>query len=85
MGEIQKYIEKNRKRFLNELLDLLRIPSVSADPAFAGDVKKTAQSVAKSLKAAGCKNVTINKTVSICIICTYFMKTKGNLSLCKEC
>jgi acetylornithine deacetylase/succinyl-diaminopimelate desuccinylase-like protein len=63
MGEIQKYIEKNRKRFLNELLDLLRIPSVSADPAFAGDVKKTAQSVAKSLKAAGCKNVTINKTI----------------------
>lgn len=62
MGKIQNYIDDNKQRFLDELLDLLRIPSVSADPAYAGDVKKTAQSVAKSLKAAGCKKVKINKT-----------------------
>lgn len=62
MGKVQNYIDDNKQRFLDELLDLLRIPSVSADPAFAGDVKKTAASVAKSLKAAGCKKVKINKT-----------------------
>lgn len=62
MEKVQNYIEDNRQKFLDELLDLLRIPSVSADPAFAGDVQKTAQSVAKSLKSAGCKNVKINKT-----------------------
>ena len=40
---IKNYIEENKERFLNELIDLLKIPSVSADPKFAGDVKDTAE------------------------------------------
>ena len=36
MSACQPYIESNRDRFLEELFELLRIPSVSADPAFAG-------------------------------------------------
>jgi len=62
MEKVQSYIVDNKQRFLDELLDLLRIPSVSADPAYAGDVKKTAAVIAKSLRAAGCKNVKVNKT-----------------------
>lgn len=56
------YIESNRQRFLDELFDLLRIPSISADPAFAGDVKKCAEAVANHLRAAGADNVSIEPT-----------------------
>ncbi|NQZ75783.1 MAG: dipeptidase [Ekhidna sp.] len=37
------YIEENKEQFLNELLELLKIPSVSADPKFAGDVRSAAE------------------------------------------
>jgi acetylornithine deacetylase/succinyl-diaminopimelate desuccinylase-like protein len=56
------YIEQNKDRFLNELFDLLRIPSISADSQFASDVRKCAESVASHLKAAGAENVTIEET-----------------------
>jgi acetylornithine deacetylase/succinyl-diaminopimelate desuccinylase-like protein len=56
------YLEANKERFLNELLDLLRIPSVSADSKYAGDVKKTAEFVAEKLKAAGADNVEVCAT-----------------------
>ena len=50
MENTQAFISENKQRFLDELLDLLRIPSVSADPAFAGDVVKTAETIAERLK-----------------------------------
>lgn len=62
MQNVQDYIQSNKDRFLDELLDLLRIPSVSADPAYDEDVKKTADQVALSLKEAGADNVTIYPT-----------------------
>ncbi|WP_425389759.1 dipeptidase [Ekhidna sp.] len=37
------YIEEHKEQFLNELLELLKIPSVSADKKFAGDVRKAAE------------------------------------------
>lgn len=37
------YIEENKEQFLNELLELLKIPSVSADKKFAGDVRAAAE------------------------------------------
>ena len=62
MSLCSDYIEKNRDRFLTELFDLLRIPSVSADTAFAGDVTKCAESVAEHLRAAGAEKVEIIPT-----------------------
>ena len=62
MIKTQEYITENKDRFLSELLELLRIPSVSADPAYAGDVKKTAAFVHKSLESAGCQSVTTYET-----------------------
>jgi acetylornithine deacetylase/succinyl-diaminopimelate desuccinylase-like protein len=56
------YIEQNKDRFLQELFDLLRIPSISADSAFAGDVRQCAESVAAHLRNAGADNVTIEET-----------------------
>lgn len=62
MQAVQQYIAANRERFLEELLDLLRIPSVSADPAYAGDVRRTAEAVADHLRRIGIENVEVVPT-----------------------
>jgi acetylornithine deacetylase/succinyl-diaminopimelate desuccinylase-like protein len=54
--------EANKERFLKELLDLLRIPSVSAKSEHNGDMLACAQAVAKSLTDAGAKVATIYET-----------------------
>ena len=62
MKNITEYIGQNKDRFINELLELLKIPSVSADPAFAEDVLKTADVIRQSLLNAGCDLAEIHKT-----------------------
>tara|TARA_B100000809_G_scaffold264795_1_gene321635 strand:+ start:90 stop:1478 length:1389 start_codon:yes stop_codon:yes gene_type:complete len=62
MSEINNYIAQNKQRFLDELLDLLRIPSVSADSAYDADTAKTAEEVKKRLEEAGAENVEICAT-----------------------
>ncbi|MEO0777773.1 MAG: dipeptidase [Bacteroidota bacterium] len=57
MENVQNYITEHRDRFLEELLDLLRIPSVSADPAYQKDVEATAKFVAQALRKAGADKV----------------------------
>ncbi len=59
---ILTYIEDNKQRFLDELFDLLRLPSVSADPKFAGDVRKTAEMVKSRLLDAGCDKAELVET-----------------------
>jgi acetylornithine deacetylase/succinyl-diaminopimelate desuccinylase-like protein len=56
------YISQNKQRFLDELLDLLRIPSVSADSKYKGDVAKCAEAVKESLIKAGCDKAEICPT-----------------------
>ncbi len=56
------YISQNKQRFLDELLDLLRIPSVSADSKYKGDVAKCAEAVKENLLKAGCDKVEICPT-----------------------
>jgi acetylornithine deacetylase/succinyl-diaminopimelate desuccinylase-like protein len=68
MSTIQTYIEENKKRFLNELISLLKIPSVSADKAYRKDVLNTADFVLESLKKAGCDHVELCKTPGYPII-----------------
>ncbi len=60
--ELQQYLQDNQQRFLDELLDLLRIPSVSADPAYKDDVFKTATFIKDKLVAAGAENVEVCPT-----------------------
>lgn len=60
--EILAYIESNKDRFLNELLELLRIPSVSADPKYKQDIIKTAEMVAMRLKELGVDKVELCQT-----------------------
>lgn len=62
MQNIQHYIQENKDRFLEELLEMLRIPSISADPKYKEDVARTADVVASSLTKAGCAKVDIYPT-----------------------
>lgn len=62
MKNSKEYIAEHKDRFLNELIELLKLPSVSADPAFASSTKETAQTVAQSLRDAGCDTVEICET-----------------------
>ncbi len=62
MQTLDTYLNTHKDRFLNELLDLLKIPSVSADSAFAADVARTAEFVRDALVAAGADNVEICPT-----------------------
>jgi acetylornithine deacetylase/succinyl-diaminopimelate desuccinylase-like protein len=59
---ITDYINSNKERMLNELLDLLRIPSVSADKKYNDDVLKTAEAIKTRLIEAGADNVEICQT-----------------------
>ncbi len=62
------YIKDNKQKFLDELFDLLRIPSVSADPAYKNDVLKTAEFVKESLIKAGADNAEICETAGYPIV-----------------
>ncbi|MFZ9755614.1 MAG: M20/M25/M40 family metallo-hydrolase, partial [Bacteroidia bacterium] len=62
------YIESNRERFLEELFALLRIPSISADSAYAQDVRACAERLAQFLKDAGAENVVLEETAGYPIV-----------------
>ncbi len=68
MSKIADYIEANKDRFINELFDLLRIPSVSADPKYKEDVFRTADSIKASLTAAGADKAEICLTAGYPIV-----------------
>jgi acetylornithine deacetylase/succinyl-diaminopimelate desuccinylase-like protein len=59
---MKAYILENKHRFLAELMELLRIPSVSADPKYKDSVLMTAEFVKKSLEEAGVKHTEICPT-----------------------
>lgn len=59
---IKEYLTQNKDRFLSELFELLRIPSVSADSKHSGDVRKAAEYLLEKLKAAGVDKVELCET-----------------------
>ncbi len=62
MQTIQQYITEHKQRFIDELIELLKIPSISADTAYSQDVLNTADSILNALKKAGCTNVELCET-----------------------
>jgi N-methylhydantoinase A len=59
---LRSWSARHRERITGELLELLRIPSISADPAHAGDVRRSAEHVAGLLGAAGLEHVQLLET-----------------------
>ena len=62
MDYIKNYINKNKDRFVSELIELLKIPSISADPKYKKEVFFCADTVANSLKKAGAENIEVCNT-----------------------
>ena len=62
MQNINSYINQHKQRFLDELIELLKIPSISADSAYKADVLNTAEAIKNSLEVAGCDHVEICET-----------------------
>ena len=62
MQNINSYITEHKQRFLDELIELLKIPSISADSAYKADVLNTAEAIKTSLEDAGCDHVEICET-----------------------
>ncbi len=68
MQDVKTYISEHRERMIQELIEILKIPSVSADPAFSQDVFHMADAIKKSLETAGCDLVEICETAGFPII-----------------
>jgi acetylornithine deacetylase/succinyl-diaminopimelate desuccinylase-like protein len=56
------YLDHEQERFVSELMEFVRIPSVSAKPDHAGDVQRAADWVAQRLIAAGAENAEVLPT-----------------------
>ena len=62
MSKLNNYINQNKDRFLQELIELLKIPSVSADSKFSGNVREAANFIHSKLILAGADNCEIFET-----------------------
>ena len=62
MNTWKEYTESNKDRFLNELLELLRIPSVSAKTEHKADMQRCAEAVTKRLLEAGADKAAVYET-----------------------
>ncbi|MGF1555269.1 dipeptidase [Paucihalobacter sp.] len=62
MHSIKNFINNHKETFINELIELLKIPSISADSAYKNDVLNTAEVVKLRLQEAGCDLVEIHPT-----------------------
>ena len=68
MNSTQNFISENKERFLNELIDLLKIPSISADPTYSKDVHATAHKIAEDLTRIGIDKVEVCETAGYPIV-----------------
>ena len=59
---MKQYIEQNKDRFLEELFSLIRIPSISADPAHKGDMSRCADRLRELLLASGADEAAVFET-----------------------
>ncbi len=59
---MNSYIDQNKDRFITELIDLLKIPSVSTDASFKDDVNKAAEFVKDKLLEAGADSAEVMET-----------------------
>src|SRR6266540_3978945 len=65
MSELQRaldYANQNRERFLNDLIEVLKIPSISTDAEYKNDVQRAAEWMANHLKQLGMEHVEVMPT-----------------------
>src|SRR6266508_2411648 len=62
MDALSEYVDKNWDRYLQELVDLVQIPSISALPEHKPDVRRCAEALVQLLRGAGITQVEIVET-----------------------
>lgn len=62
MNGINLYVQEHKERFIKELIEILKIPSISADSAYKKHMLQMAESIKDSLENAGCSKVEICDT-----------------------
>ena len=65
----KSYLDKHKDRMLEELTDILKIPSVSADPAYAKDVFSMAKDLENRLTKVGLEKVRAYETAGFPMVC----------------
>ncbi len=77
----QQYLTEHQEQFIGEFLDLLRIPSISTDPAQAGEVKRAAEWTASRMRAAGIENVEVIATAGHPVVYGDWLHAPGKPTL----
>ena len=62
MDQVKHYVEANKDRFVSELFDLLRIPSISAQSEHRPDMQRCAEFLAAKLVEAGADRAEVMPT-----------------------
>ncbi|MBS4027396.1 MAG: dipeptidase [Ignavibacteriales bacterium] len=77
MQQTLQYIESNKERYLKEVAEFLRIPSVSSQPNRKGEVLRCSQWVANQFKAIGMENVSIAPTAGHPVVYADWLHAPG--------
>ena len=81
MNNVIDFINVNRERYLDELKALLAIPSISALPEHAGDVRRCADWCADEMRRVGLQNVQLFETPGNPIVYGDWLRAQGALLL----
>lgn len=74
------HLEENHERFQNELIELLRIPSISHDPNYKTDMDTAAAWLADKLRTMGMNNVEILPTAGHAVVYGEWLAARGGAS-----
>ncbi|MBI1803853.1 MAG: dipeptidase [Ignavibacteriae bacterium] len=77
MDQILEYIEGNKSRYLDELRDLLSIPSISTNPENKPDLERCAQWIGDHMRSVGLENVKIFPTPGHPIVYADWLHARG--------
>ena len=77
MEQVLNFVERNRERFLDELRELIAIPSVSTNPENKNDIERCARWIAGHLKSIGMENIQIFPTAGHPIVYTDWLHAPG--------
>jgi acetylornithine deacetylase/succinyl-diaminopimelate desuccinylase-like protein len=77
MTRLETYISQNEARFLEELKDWLRIPSISTLPEHAGDVRRAAEFAREQLQTIGFEQTQLISTQGHPLVYGEWLKAPG--------
>ena len=85
MQDVIAYIDANRKRFVDDLIEWVRIPSVSSDPKHTGRTwRKNADHLAGVLRGLGAGRVEVWRTPGHPAVFAEWMRATGKLHACSS-